>query len=121
MDSWKLLYDVTVTYLPKWIQVAKINRRDVDWIHGLEEGSIVVTTLYANNGHVNHAVAIHENLIFDANEKRAMPLSQEALDYCVSTSDKPCTCIGFFKTYLIRYIGNKQAKKKLMRGPMAIK
>ena len=121
LDSWKLLYDVTVTYLPKWIQVAKINRRDVDWIHGLEEGSIVVTTLYASNGHVNHAVAIHENLIFDANEKRAMPLSQEALDYCVSTSDKPCTCIGFFKTYLIRYIGNKQAKKKFMRGPMAIK
>ena len=51
-----------------------------------------------------------KNLIFDANEKRAMPLSQEALDYCVSTSDKPCTCIGFFKTYLFRYIGKKEAK-----------
>ena len=84
----------------------------------MEEGSIVVTTLYASNGHVNDTVAIHKNLIFDANEKRAMPLSQEALDYCVFTYDKPCTCLGFFKTYLSRYIGTKQAKKKFMRGPL---
>jgi len=51
--------------------------------------------LEGNDGHANHAVAIFNGWIFDSNEKIAIPLCQEGLDYCVSTKEEKVKFVKF--------------------------
>jgi len=45
-----------------------------------------VLILQATDGSTNHAISVVGNMIFDCNEKSALPLSQENLDWCVGAS-----------------------------------
>ena len=46
----------------------------------------MVGVLIASDGSCSHAVTIHGNFVFDANETVVLPLFKEALDYCTSTA-----------------------------------
>ena len=43
---------------------------------------IVLVTLASSDGAASHAITIIDNWIFDSNEKIALPLTKDALDYC---------------------------------------
>ena len=45
-----------------------------------------------------HAVTVWHEMIFDSSFEKALPLNQEALNFCVGDS---CTCIGIRKGYHI--------------------
>jgi hypothetical protein len=54
-----------------------------------------------------HAVTIHGGFIYDANEVVALPLCQEALDYCTSTETQKSTFIEFRRGFLFQYMGSQ--------------
>ena len=65
---------------------------------------------------LNHAVGIFNNQIFDSNEDKAIPLSQEGLNYCVSTSTKSITFEKFAGGFFFRETSEKQRIKRRAEG-----
>jgi hypothetical protein len=102
-----------VSVLPSCIQPKRMPL-DFVWERELEESTILLAVLSASNGHRNHAITIHGGFIYDANEQTALPLNQEALDYCVSTASKKSTFIRFRSDVMFRYIGKKPDKVHMM-------
>jgi hypothetical protein len=48
--------------------------------------------------------------VYDANEVVALPLCQEALDYCTSTAEVKSFFVKFRRGYFLRYKGTKKQK-----------
>ena len=108
------------TILPTWIQISKMPLH-FDWKQLLEDNdTILLGVLYASDGHCNHCVAVHSGYVYDANERMALPLSSDALDYCTSTEDRKSTFVEFRKGYLFSYKGNKQERKSKMQLPRMV-
>ena len=100
--------------LPKWIQGKRIDN-NYDWKNCLvDHGLILVGAMIASDGNLNHAVSIHGGYIYDANEETAIPLSQEGLDYCTSTSSKKSQFIAFRTVLLFQYKGTKKSRLEQM-------
>jgi hypothetical protein len=79
-----------------------------DWNELLCNQRIVfVGVLFASDGNSSHAVTFHGGLIYDENEVVALPLCQEALDYCTSTETQESTFVEFRRGYLLQYMGKK--------------
>ena len=100
------------TVLPSWIVIRSIPK-DFDWKQGLDERHLLVGVLEASDGSCCHAITIHGGFIYDGNEKIGLPLCQEALDYCTSTSVVKSKFVKFRRGYILRYEGTK--KQKLAR------
>ena len=62
----------------------------------------------------SHAVTVHGGFIYDANELVAIPLCQEALDYCTSTATEKSMFVNFRRISLFYYEGRRQEKIKRM-------
>ena len=100
--------------LPKWIVIERIPKC-FDWQkHLLDERHILVGVLLASDGNCSHAVTIHGGFVYDANEMVALPLCQEALDYCTSTAEVKSSFVRFRRGYFLRYKGTKKHKLDLM-------
>ena len=69
-----------------------------------------------NDGHANHAVAIFNGWIFDSNEKIAIPLCQEGLDYCVSTKEEKVKFVKFNDGFYFRENSQKKRLKRKYEG-----
>ena len=54
---------------------------------------MAVILLEDNVGGVTHSVAIANGLIFDSNEKFALPFNKASLDRCVSTPETQCQVV----------------------------
>jgi hypothetical protein len=59
---------------------------------------ILVGSLVASDGSVNHAITITRGWIFDSNEHKAFPLTKEALDVCTQ-SEEEATLAGDRSTF----------------------
>ena len=71
---------------------------------------MLVAVLTGSDGSCSHAVTMHGGYVFDANEKFALKLSQESLDYCCSSATTKATFNRLHRGYFIRYEGKRQQK-----------
>ncbi len=63
------------------------------------EASQMRCVLSASDGSCCHAVAIHGGYLYNANEVIALPLCEEALNYCTSTALVQSECVRFRRGY----------------------
>ena len=110
--NFKALYDFGKESLPGWLQCKSNFISEIDWQIDLEQFDIFLGGLIGSDGEANHAVAIYNNWIFDANEKIAIPLCKEGLDYCVSTIDSMNEFISFTGGFYFREQGNRERLKR---------
>ena len=96
-----------ISVLPRWLQPRKMPLKFV-WQDDLDDSTILLAVLTASDGHRNHAITIHGGFIYDANEEVALPLNQEALDYCVSTEVQKSKFENFRRGVLFSYMGTKE-------------
>ena len=99
--------------LPTWMVIERAPK-EFDFQQDLKEHDFLVGVLYASDHSSSHAVTIHGNYVYDANEDVALPLCQEALDYCSSTPNVQSSFLCFYREFLIRYKGNKKQRIKCM-------
>ena len=111
----KIRHYAAESVLPKWIQVSKM-QAGLQW-EKLLERDILLAVLTASDGNQNHAVAIHGGYIYDANEVVAIPLCQESLNYCTSTSEKKSTFKEFRRGIFLSYNGSKKGRITRMTLP----
>ena len=103
--------------LPAWITRKVIKRPHYfDWelLREQMENTILLGVLYESDGNASHAVAIHGGYVYDANEAVALPLCQEALDYCCSTQAVQNQFVNFRKATLFFYDGKQKDKIQKM-------
>jgi hypothetical protein len=96
------------TVLPSWIVIRSIKKR-FDWRKELNEQQILVGVLHASDGSCCHAVTIHGGFIYDANETIALPICDEALNYCTSTLLVKSDFVDFRRGYILKYEGTKKS------------
>ena len=102
--------------LPRWIQPKK-KPLSFDWKELLQDTqTIFVGVLLASDGNCSHAVTIHGGFIYDANESVALPLCQDALDYCTTTPTQKSTFVRFRRGWLLRYTGKDKCRVWQMSG-----
>jgi hypothetical protein len=95
--------------LPSWIVIRRLPRR-FDWKAGLDACHLLLGVLTASDGCCCHAVCIHGGYVYDANEAFALPLCDEALNYCTSTPLVQSTFVEFRRGYIFRYEGKRKQK-----------
>ena len=84
----------------------------------MEDNMMLVGSLVASDGSVNHAVTITQGWIFDSNEQFALPLTKEALDVCTQSEDE-ATASGSKSTFSHFGHGNifrDSTKRKALQG-----
>ena len=111
VDALQKVFVFATKILPSFVQ-GKHLPRDYDWKTLVEDDrtSIVLGVIRASDGSNSHAIAIHGGYIYDANEKNAIPLCQEALDYCSSTDTVQSKFVKFWRGYVFAYAGQKASK-----------
>ena len=62
----------------------------------------------------SHAVCIHGGFVYDANEATAIPLCEEAMNYCCSTPTVSNTFVAFKHVMMFYYSGKDWEKKRMM-------
>jgi hypothetical protein len=97
------------TVLPSWIVIRSI-KKHYDWTQELDERQMLVVVLHASDESCCHAVTIHGGFVFDANETIALPLCNEALNYCTSTSLVKSEFVDFRRGYILKYEGTKKSR-----------
>jgi hypothetical protein len=101
------------TVLPSWIVIRSI-KKHFDWTQELDERQMLVGVLHASDESCCHAVTIHGGFVFDANETIALPLCNEALNYCTSTSLVKSEFVDFRRGYILKYEGTKKSRTAKM-------
>ena len=94
---------------PSWLLIRKLPD-NFDWKVDLKDNEVVLGALLASDDSCSHAVAIHGNYIYDANETVALRLCDEALDYCTSTETVKSTFLAFKVGYRFFYDGQRQGR-----------
>ena len=77
---------------------------------------IFLRVLIESDKHINYAIAIFNKWIFDSNEKSAIPLCQEGLNYCVSSKNEKVEFIGFKRGFFFRENSKKSRLKRKLEG-----
>jgi hypothetical protein len=92
VDALDQIHEKARMVLPNWVQIFKCKctkkKQGRSGFENVEQGTILLAVLASWDGHKLHAVAIHDDFIYDANEAVALPYHQQALDYCTSTAAK---------------------------------
>ena len=114
VDSMKRVKNKAREVLPPWIVISPINQT-FDWKSDLRENELVLGVLFASDNSCSHAVSIHGNYIYDANEPVALPLTDEALDYCTSTETVKTSFICFKFGFRFFYEGQRQGRLLKMK------
>ena len=107
VDALEKVVNFASKILPPWLQM-KRKPMEYDW-KTMDEKIVFVGVLFASDGSSSHAVTIHGSYIYDANEKVALPLCQDALDYCTSTEMVKSTFLYFRRGFLFQYVGKQKA------------
>jgi hypothetical protein len=99
------------TVLPTW-RITKCVKRPgtFNWKTDLDERTLLLGVLNASDGNCSHAVTVHGGFVCDANKLIAIPLCQEALDYCTSTQTEKSSFVNFCRIALFYYEGQRQEK-----------
>ena len=105
--------------LPKTFAYKQFGPGEFDYCK-LKKHSVFLGCIETSDGHVNHAVTLFQDHIFDSNEKVALRLSREGMNYCSNDSADTLQFKRFAKGYLItcttRGWRNTFAKKKKERN-----
>jgi hypothetical protein len=59
-----------------------------NWREDLHENMFYLGAIHGSDGNAQHAVTLYRNWIFDSNEKRAIPLGKEGLDFCTQSEEE---------------------------------
>jgi hypothetical protein len=97
------------TVLQSWIVIRSI-KKHFDWRKEIDEQQTLLGVLHASDGSCCHAVTIHGGFTYDANETIALPLCNDALNYCTSTSLVKSDFVNFGRGYILKYKGTKKSK-----------
>ncbi len=82
--------------LPTWIKTKCVKQPGTfNWKTNLDEITLLLGVLNASDGNCSHAVSDHGGFIYNANKLIAIPLCQEALDYCTSTQTLKSSLANF--------------------------
>ena len=73
--------------------------------------------LLASDDICSHVVTIHGDFIFDSNERVALRLCNEALDYCTSTEMVQSKFVSFKLGYRFLYEGKRPLRCSKIRLP----
>jgi hypothetical protein len=95
--------------LPSWIVIRRFPLQ-YDWKDGLDARHLLLGVLAASDGCCCHAVCIHWGSVYDANKVHALPLCDEALNYCTSTPLVKSEFVNFRRGYMFRYEGQRKQK-----------
>ena len=84
-----------------------------------KENDLVIASLKGDDGKEDHCVTVFGKWVFDSNFEKALPLTQESLDYCCSSDESPCKFVGvvearffpYWSKLLIPVEGKKKSKK----------
>ena len=98
---------------PSWIVIRKLPS-EFNWKMDMRKNEVVLGVLLASDDSCSHAVTLHGNFIYDANEAVALPLCDEALDYCTSTATVKSTFVAFKFGYRFFYAGEKSKRQSRM-------
>ena len=102
---------------PGWLLPHKIKRASVfDLLSADLSTALAVVILKASDGTTSHAITVHDNVIFDSNERTAIPLCKDNLDYLCSTALRQATFKGIMAGYLYHEHGQKQRLLKSKRN-----
>ena len=113
VDAFGKVMRFAKTVLPKWIITKCVNRPvDFNWKTDLHKRTILLGVLNASDGNCSHAVTLHGGFIYNANKLIAIPLCQEALDYCTSTQTERSSFVNFRRIALFYYEGQREEKVK---------
>lgn len=104
------------TLLPTWIVIQKLPS-SFDWKVDLKEDEVVLGVLQASDDSCSHAVTIHGDFIYDANERIALRLCDEALDYCTSSETVQSKFVAFKLGFRFFYEGKRPLRRSKMRLP----
>ena len=103
--------------LPRWILIQRLPQQ-FEWKEELDSRHLLLGVLSASDGSCCHAVTIHGGYVYDANEVIALPLCEEALNYCTSTALVKSEFVRFRRGYIFRYEG--QRKEKLAKMTLQV-
>ena len=89
----------------KRIEIIKAvsRKRRFDPLQEAQNYAVCVIGLRSADGKGDHAVALAGGMIFDANMTRAMPMTQENLDYCCSTDLSQSKFVADTRGWLFRH------------------
>ena len=100
-------------HLPKWLQCNRSKDiQSLSWEKDLQPFDMFIGVLQGSDGEINHAIGIFNNWIFDGNEKVAIPLCKEGLDYCCSTSEIKNEFVKFYDGFFFRDMSEKKQRAK---------
>ena len=119
--SYKKIYSYASEILPKWLQCTSRHIKRIRWNVELKDNDIFVGGILGTDGVANHAIAIYNRWIFDANEEYALPLSKDALNYCVSTAEETHEFQTFTGGFFFRERGKQNRLEKLLNANQASK
>ena len=110
--NFKVICNFMTPFFPNWMQLHNKHIDQIDWKNNIKQFDIFVGGILGTDGIANHAVAIYNNWIFDANESIAILLCKLGLDYCVSTKKDTFEIIELTSGFSYREQGNKQRLKR---------
>jgi len=85
-----------------------------NWKTDVDERTLVLGCLNASDGNCSHEVTVHGGFVYDANELIALPLCQEALDYCTSTQTEKGSFVDFRRVALFYFEVQRQERVRKM-------
>ncbi len=85
--------------LPRWILIQRLSQQ-FNWKEELDARHLLLGMLSASDGSCCHAVTIHGGYVYYANEVIALPLCEEALNYCTSTALVKSEFVCFWRGYI---------------------
>ncbi len=103
--------------LPRWILIQRLPQQ-FNWKEELDARHLLLGVLSASDGSCCHAVTIHGGYVYDANEVIALPLCEEALNYCTYTALVKSEFVRFRPGYIFQYEG--QRKEKLAKMTLQV-
>ena len=78
----------------KFMQMNKMALRfhnvkdEFNWKEDLKEKMFYLGAIHGSDGNAQHALTLYRNWIFDSNDKIAIPLGKEGLDFCTQTEEE---------------------------------
>ena len=112
MQALEKVVDYSRTLFPKRLITTRI-KPSFNWKVDLLPKDVFVGVLQASDDSCSHAVSIHGNLVYDANETVAISLCDEALDYCASSATVKSTFVKFKRGYIYR--NHSQRKSRILK------
>ena len=87
--------------LPRSFEYQQFGPGEFDYT-SMKKHSIFLGCIETSDGHANHAVTLFQDFIFDSNEKTALRLCKEGMDYCSNDGTDTVQFKQFARGYLMK-------------------